>query len=1253
MSVNNDTVENFFDQEAVRVLDENKDVKSLRAYLKLLRTHLDKLLQARSDDGEDELENPVDLFELCGEIDFLLDELNEKHPILLEMDTIIDGIRARIASNIIESMYDEKIQGLNYGAVSEHRQLTSERDLAKELPGLLDLIRLEEPDVIINPSWIRINYPAKFACITKMIKDPATGILDWNRVRDMLPRDILERSHFVRDRFDSEDKRLVDQIRHYRKVAESLGPEFLADFLMASEPGLAKNFAYSLKIISRYLGRTSARVPTPRDIADLPVVALEKPELRKVVFLNLRNYVYQQLATDADENLPASEHQKRLKTVKAHLTEVLDASQKEHLALIEDVIEYFENALALPVSDRINGAVEDSRTGEMLPVPSLRQRVAMVELEKEKTLLLAFFMGRGKTAASFLCKEHVGAKKMLYICTNGVNMPQTVASQVEKHYKKEDAPKVGIITSQCSQDEIDEALDAEIIIMPYSVLMTKERESGRIAEQIYKAGVDFLTVDEIQWAKKEGRLYTEGVRSFTEKIPGLQHTLLLSGDPVPNSPNDILPQLRLKHPKEFAPTRRRKGKKNTDAAFATKKMQGLRHWMKHNDPLLLRTLLLDFILKLDPPGDWEKFVEEVPIELSAEQKIHYEGILDNPDLNVTQKVYQLTLALLNPELGSPTATENAALDKCFELVVEDFKEHDSVVIAQDPFRHGIVDRMKEAELEHIPSMMEQLEKRLNAHYGAGKVTVLGIHGDVPSLEREVIVQNVTHPRKGQKVVLFSVLDPIKEGINLSNINRAILLYPTMRKADTSQFVKRFARDGNEDVKVRVLTCPDTIFEGISDHATHKYYLCQRLLHGGTLTDEDLAVLEGEDVGEEVTMRDGRLVIGTAVSRAAMNDRQMMSSYHKYFQNAGECKMENFVDAYGQDYAERYVKNWEGTYSANNGRFVAGLLNQLETEEVVPKGQYADLACGPLVLENTYGLLNPSARIVNFDINPYVLDEGVALLRNRKKQPGYTPTRKVSKMTELGVRDGAFSLVNCASALQCLGQANNKNVKDYKKCERAVALVEMNRVLTDGGVALITLPPNACSEEEFETFKSEMRRFGFKVLPEYTGEGVSTDDDDGRVFHNFVVAMKKIGPARTKEITLSNLNFTRRSVVSSGKGKPGHPRPDAWSSHHNEFAINENSLRYEALTRERLAKIDEIEYQRMVTVARMRLLDMHRENGGSLDKLTETQEEELARAGIKPIRIFGVKGDGKWMFDLTDQKYKTRVSHRLFEDIEED
>ncbi len=1245
MPIKNNSIIDYFDYESDQILEERKDLKSLRAYLTLLRIHLEDLLSVMDANGNTELDKPVDLFGLCREVDEALEKLTKEHPALQELEGLIASIRSKVSHGVLESMYEQKIKGLSYGSFAANRELTNERDLAKEMLSLTPYMRSEDPEVTINPNWVRIHHPAQYASIVRLIEDRGTGILDWKKVKDMMPGDLEGRCHFVRERADEADERLIDQIRHYRKVSESLGPEFLADLLMASEPSIAKSFDHSLKIISRYLGRTSKRFPTPHDIADLPAVSLERPALRKVVFISLRNYVYQMLTESAGEALSPEEHKERLNEVGRHLTETLDPSQEAHLSLIKEIIEYFETALKLPVSDRIKKEVYDHRKDKNCPVPSLRQRIAMSEIEKEKTMLLAFFMGMGKTASAFLCKEHVGAKKMLFICTNGVGMPKTVATQVEKHYKDGEAPTVGIITAKACQEEITEALESEIIIMPYSMLTSKEREKGKITEQLYKAGIDFLTVDEVQWAKNKQGLYTEEVRKFTENIPGLEYKLLLSGDPVPNVPDDILPQLRLKKPDEFTPPGPKPEGANQDE-YSTRKMQSLRYWMRQNDPLLLRTFLLDFVLKLDLPGEWESYVERVPLKLSPAQQAHYDSILANDELETMEKINQLTLALLNPALGSPMATENATLDAIFDIVVKDFEDNDSVVIAIDNFRRGILDRKLEMELAHVPSLMEQLEERLEAHFGEGKVDFHMIHGDVPIEKRPDILDDVRYPPSGQKVVLFSLLDPIKEGINLSEINRAILLGPTMRKADMAQFVKRFARDGNDEAKIRVLGCQDTIFQGIDEHSTHKYYLCQRLLHGGTLTDEDMAVLEGESINEDVSIQNGKLVIGTAISRKAMNDRQTMNMYHRHLQNRGEGRMSLFVDAYGQDYAERYVRNWEGSHSANNGRFVAGLIDTLFRQRLVPKGRFADVACGPLVLENTYALMNPSAMIVNFDMNPFVMDEGVEMLRRRKNNSTYTPTKKVSRMTGLDAEDAAFSLVNCASALQCLAQGRGNS----KTSERSAALEEINRVLVNQGVALITLPPNVCSEVEFETFVAEMENFGFEVLDSYTGEGISTDDEEGRVFHNLVLAMKKIGKPKKKQIKVSNLRFTRRHIANVNKGNRSKVRTEAWSSHHTEFAINQTPLTYKASTQERLAKIDEIEYQRLVNSARTQLVDVYSQNGNSLDDLTEEQKAALAEAGILLIRISGIEGDAKWLFSVRNQKFKSDVSHRLFEEL---
>lgn len=1284
MSIDRKYITDRFAEQSSGATERHRDVQDLGAHLRFLAVKLRRVLMdvEKRKSNPAIVERPQDLFELCLEVDEVLKTPDLQERLSEDVFVVVQEIRKAIGILTLEALYEEKQRGVGYGQFAKHERAVNERDIAKEVFVLIDYIKREQdPTVVITPEWIILNHPELYDRLTKCIKDPSTQILDWGKVLNMLPGKIKERCDLSRKKLDT-DRQLVNLIRSYRQIAEAMGPEFLADFLVALDPTIARSFEHCLRIISKYLGRTKKRDMLPTDLPGLPPFTLEKPDLRKVIFWNLRNYVYRHLvktnvtecgADEIEEPSTSVDEQKQLLSeVEAILGQVLDPKQVEHKKLLDEVVAYFKKVLDLKVSPRLVTKIQGG-DGQDIEVPSLRQRIAMYDMEKYNRLLVAFFMGRGKTATTFFCKEHVGAKKMLYICPPG-ELPNTVASQVTKHYQecevpsqgqkgqkkkveKTPIPTVGIITPKMSQADLDKIKEAEIIILPYS-MMSSKREMGKITEQLHSIGIDFVAVDEVHWAKKEGGRNTEEVYKFVTEIPELKYVALLSGNATPNSPDDIFPQLRIKDPEAFSDN-----------------ISSLRHWMKTNDPLRLRSLLLEFVLKLDPPENWEKYVEKVEMELSPAQRSVYDAILNNEDLTVSEKIHQLTLALINPEIVSPQETGNAVLDSCFEIVKEDFGQYDTVIIGEDTYKAGVTRRHKDVvkkapkkgavkadsddtdpdeveegkEYPDIPTFVERLREKLDRHYGKGKVDVFVIDGQTSDADRKKYLDQAKNP-KGKKTIIVSMSSIIREGIDLSSIHRAILLEPSIRLADTSQFVKRFARCENRDAKVRVLTAPETIYQGIEEHALYKFMLCQRLMEGGTLTDDDLAFLERDDLGggdSRPEIRDGRLIIGTAISTAAMNNRQTLNAYFRYLQNRGEAEFMDFVDRHGENYADKYTENWEGTYSANNGRFVAGLIEVLKEEGIVKGTQFADVACGPLVFENTYGLMDPKAQITNFDANPYILDAGVDLIRKRKHNPYYEPTKKVCPMTKLDAKDGSYDVVNCASALHYLGQKGKKNIDKH---ERAKALIEMNRILKQGGVMVLTLPQIVCSDDEFDSFKKEMMNFGFEVLGDYTGNGHSTDMDNDTEFLNRVVTCKKVGTPKTDKICLDNLHFERQTHVAANTGKTRKKTKDPnYLSQHMEFEINDTELEYDAQNGETDVQAQNVKYQKLVVESKQTLLEIYAKNGNSLDTLTEEDQAELNRKGIVLMRIAGVPGNGKWMFSLRDQKLKVGLSHYVFEE----
>lgn len=1232
MAIGSDFIKGHFETHALQALSENKDIKGLRAQLKKFRVLLKQLLKKieTSHDHPFEIQEYRDLFELCSQIDQVIDKESVSKGVVV----VLNQIRETIANLTIEEVCKEQQAKIPYGELLEARRVLAQRDLAHPVKTLIAEIKRESAGIEINPEWIELNCPDLFEKMAEQVRDPYTSIFDWSKLNDLLPEDVKQRSRFEsRQATSPKEKELLAKIREYRHFAEVLGPEILADYLMTQYPEIAINYNYTLRIISRYLGRVTRRPFTRTDFPKVPAITLEKPDTKAVVYMNLRNYIYRSLIQDDPKTIERGsdvdqKYALRLKEVARELSGSLDKLQVKHKELLEEVIQDLKTALTIKISPRLARSIlaEKGKEREVIEIaiPSLRQRVAMLDVERYKRKLIAFFMGQGKTATTFFCKEHVGAKKMLFVCPPG-ELPEAIERQVDKHYvetknekgKLVKKPTVGIVKSDMDQKELDKIKKCEIIILPYSMLSSK-RDKGKITSQLLNIGIDFLAVDEVHWAKKDGGRNTEAVYDFVTKIKGLKYATLLSGNPTPNSPTDILAQLRIKDPEEFE-------KIGRNANRILKKM----------DPLLLRTYLMDFILRLERPDDWEQYVEMVNIELPEDQMRVYNVILENEDLRSFGKIKQLRHALLNPDLVTPIHPGDGYVDACFDLIKKDFEEYDSVVVAEDHYRDGIT-RRHESQPDK-PSFVDKLKAKLEAEYGKDNVEVLVIDGKVPNRDRKGIMQKARYPEK--KTVLVAKLEIISEGISLSTIHRAIILEPTMRRSDTIQFVKRFAREYNEDVKVRILNVPGTVTEGIHEHALRKHILCDRLLDGGTLSPEDTEFLEHGDA-QSVIER----LQKTSLKDAVLNRRQTLNTFFQSLYCKGEAGLLDFIRSPdGLIFAENYVEDWESTYSANNSRFLAGLIGRFKELGMIRGNEFADLACGPLAFECTYGLIDPSARIANFDLNQHILDAGVRLIRERKGDPDYTPTRKIASLTRLGVKTETFDVVNCALALDYLSQNARSNIHNH---ERAKSILEMNRILKMGGILVITLPIKICSDRQFFAFQEELGNFGFELLEGYCGYGRSTDSENGPEFQNRTIACRKVGMPVMDKIDLQNLRFSK--IANPPKTSSKKRRGDYnYGSHHNEFEVNQRGFDYTPINVEEMAKRNEVLYQQLVTQARTKLIHIYIQNDNSLSSLPDETQKKLMDEGIYLTRETGA-GNDRWVFSLLKQDYRKATPHYLFE-----
>lgn len=1183
--------------------------------------------------GTVEIQKPQDLFECCERLDQLTVDPR--------IEAVFHQARADILPLVLNQLYrEEKAKfPLKRGEQDRSLELSKEQSLWRLTARFLEIVKKEKPETF-GPSWIQTNARDIYDQLLPLIRDPRTNASHWELFKEHLPQSWQDR--FLSEKHLSQDEKISRDIEEYRQIAEVLGPEALAEFLLILNPGTERDFSKIMRIITQYLGRSEVRGTDFKGLRELPEEALQLEGFRELVFIRLRNHIYRELVktheTDTDRQ------RVKLEEIEDVATRVLDASKPAHKALLKELMDYYRRVLAIKTPARVVTALRD-KAGEFHPFPSLRQRIAMKEMERDPhkhkygRLLVSFFMGGGKTATSFLAKEHLGAKRMLYLCPNSDLVAQT-AERVEKYYQRGKEPSVGTITSGMDEATVLENLKHEVVIVPFSMFSATVGKK-RLVDVLKSQNFDMVTVDEVHNARKDEGRNTDTIYELVAGIPDLYekgHVMLLSGDPVPNSPDNIAPQLRIYDKETYSD------------------VGSLGGLIRRTDPLRVRNALLKFLLILDEPENWQEYVETLPFELSEEESQTYHAILEDTTIPLTRKLEYLRLAIVNPRLFDESYNVDSTLAQEVALrITEDFEQYAVVMIGENSYKGGIL--RPHQEHAEVPTFVERVRALVggNAYVvpydkkmkNRGEVetfvtkarrqsktpVITAIYdGDTSEGDRKDILQLSKEAEAlGIKMVIFAMIPTVREGIDLSHINRAYALAPEFNQPDLVQWIKRFAREGNTEAKVGVFVAPGTILEGIHLHALQKAILCDRLKYGGTLTEVELAFLQ-DDLGENVRIQGGKVIFGTHITDKLLTDAQRLEKVARYLNGKGAEEYEKLMEVYGENYAEMYAKDWDYTFSANNGRFVAGLVNMLKKKRLIIGNRFADVACGPMVLANTLGLENGDVHIDSFDANPYMLMKGATLQAQRRAPVGkfLAHTSRLDRLTidKIPVPDGSYDCVNLANALTYTNVSVKK--KDPKNDERARTLLEQNRILTTGGVLIITLPTNAGSEDEFTALTQELENFGFRVLKDYIGYGKADGQADNS-FENFTIVCEKSGPPNLDSINIQNLKLTPLllPVASSKRSQK--------RALHTEFSLNKKKIDFSTAYDEQ-RKGEERKYGQQVRGAQELLEAIYRENGNKW-KLTSSQKVSLKSNGI--VLSKPQKAQEPWRFSLTsrpEEKY---------------
>lgn len=749
--------------------------------------------------------------------------------------------------------------------------------------------------------------------------------------------------------------------------------------------------------------------------------------------------------TSANPEQILSRYLKNLDNIAKHHSNI-------HLnAVIEKVELYYKSLFKdLHKPENIVEQVKPNR-----PFPEFYQEINIKELSDKKKVLLADEMGVGKSASAILAKEYLGVKQALIVAPSNVidtwrsYLSDEVAEDGSQigYFKPGEAPKILIV------DNLED-LDNNGVEYDY-ILISQERLNKKYAEKLNSLDYGMLIVDEVHKLKN----IRSGVRSthlldLAKTVNGEEKYLaLLSGTPIPNKVEDIAITLKLLYPEEFEQMSNKT----------------LIQRIIHSDTIDLRSKLLPRMQmkKLVETVEMPKLYEQiVDLELSEEEKEIYELLVEEDEMESSEKMRILRQFLLNPELLDATPNiESTKITSVGESLNNTFQDKDKVVM----FVNGYITNVIRGD----KNIIDQLNL-------PPEVEVKIIHGDTSKEERILIQKELKDSKK--KLLLLVSGQTADVGVDFSSGESVYFYNEPWTRYELKQELFRVYRPGlSGDLESKSFITKDTIEEGIHLYTKAKEQAIEKLLQGLPRSEIENRLLE-----ESENQTDPNLEVNPELARYYFSDWDKMGKIFAYIKEIGQPNFMKFLADFGKDYASCYLNLGSRSYQANADRVSGAIIDKLVKESGQDANQLRilDIASGPEMLKKH--ILAPyQDRVISMDVNE-------EHFRGEGKQ------RAVGSFLKLPFAEQSIDYANFALALHYTQLIPSRN--NYERLE---ALLELNKVLKVGGKAVINMIYSIDFKDE-NKFQTILEDVGFKIIDEYTGTV-----NKGRNYKSKVFTLEKL------------------------------------------------------------------------------------------------------------------------------------------------
>ncbi|MCX6780749.1 MAG: SNF2-related protein, partial [Candidatus Magasanikbacteria bacterium] len=747
-----------------------------------------------------------------------------------------------------------------------------------------------------------------------------------------------------------------------------------------------------------------------------------------------------------------------------HIIDELGDDTNEFLdQVIEDVVTYFADAIQkFHKPEKFVDHLAEGRE-----FPDLNQKINMKELQDKKRMLIADEMGLGKSASVIMAKEHMklGCAVVVVPAVVVGTWQDYLSDDPERkgYFKPGQAPRVLVVENpeqlrDVTKDQYD------------YIIVSHGRLNGRYAPLLEQLDPDMLIVDEVHELKniKAGKKAAVRSRALMPLVRKLEqgekenkYLAILSGTPIPNKVRDVALTLKMLYPEKFA-----------DMSSAE-----LVRDIIHGDAINLRALLIPHMQMkeledvVEMPERAEKIVE---VKLSPDEADMYEAILELDELTATEKMKTLMKFLMNPALLDTTpGIEGAKIVALRNELQEIFKTKSKVLLLVNHLISGI--------LRGRNAVIDQLSLPPN-------VKIETIHGEDDKKQRPKIQNEFNNGV--DPMLLGGSGDAMGVGISLVGGEVTIVYSEPWTESDLRQQKARVFRPGlQHPIQERTMIVSGTLDEGIHKYIARKYAAVEKILKGIPISELDKRMLEKAE--SNPTGEDADFELNPELARTYYSWRQRLSQMFGHMKELGEESIVKFLETWGADYAEGYRQVGARSYQANTNRVSGTLINEMIQKSGRHPAALAilDVASGPEMLRHHIGNANQES-VFSLDINGHHFKDSTS---------GKTRTGSWTKMP---IKSGSVDYLNCAMAFQ-----DSAFIPSKGKFERIDVLREMNRVLKNGGRAVISMI-YSMQMLDMEKFKLFAEATGFHLVEDYSGLA-----ENGGRFSSQIITLEKFADAQ--------------------------------------------------------------------------------------------------------------------------------------------